>query len=63
MTNENKVPILGVLKEALPDLVGLLGLALLVRGLWVGWGEAVALTACGSLLLVLSVVSVARGGR
>lgn len=63
MTNESKAPKLEALKEALPDLIGMLGLGLLTRGLWAWMGEPLALTVCGSLLITLSVVSVLRGGR
>lgn len=51
------------LREALPDAVGLLGYGLLARGLWVGMGEAVALSVCGVILMILSVVSIVRGAR
>ena len=63
MTNETKPPRLEALKDALPDLVGLLGLVLLTRGLWAWMGEPLALTVCGSLLVILSVASIVRGGR
>lgn len=63
MTEEIKPPKLEALKEALPDLVGVLGLALLTRGLWAWMGEPLALTVCGTLLIALSVASVVRGGR
>ncbi|KWV81440.1 hypothetical protein PFLL34_02482 [Pseudomonas fluorescens] len=63
MTEEIKQPKLEALKEALPDLVGVLGLALLTRGLWVWMGEPLALTVCGALLITLSVYSIVRGGR
>lgn len=63
MTEETKPPKLEALKEALPDLVGVLGLALLTRGLWVWMGEPLALTVCGALLITLSVYSIVRGGR
>ncbi|WP_034127824.1 MULTISPECIES: hypothetical protein [Pseudomonas] len=63
MTEEIKPPKLEALKEALPDLVGVLGLALLTRGLWVWMGEPLALTVCGALLITLSVYSIVRGGR
>ncbi len=63
MTDETKAPKLEVLKEALPDLIGILGLGLLARGLWAWMGEPLALTVCGALLITLSVVSVVRGGR
>lgn len=63
MTNESKAPKLEALKEALPDLIGVLGLGLLTRGLWAWMGEPLALTVCGSLLITLSVVSVLRGDR
>ena len=63
MTDQTKTPKLEALKEALPDLVGVLGLALLTRGLWVWMGEPLALTVCGSLLITLSVYSIVRGGR
>ncbi|MBJ2263718.1 hypothetical protein [Pseudomonas sp. MF6787] len=63
MTDEIKPPKLEALKEALPDLVGVLGLALLTRGLWAWMGEPLALTVCGALLITLSVVSIVRGGR
>ncbi|MCF5040093.1 hypothetical protein GIW79_06455 [Pseudomonas sp. PA-7-1E] len=63
MTEEIKQPKLEALKEALPDLVGVIGLALLTRGLWAWMGEPLALTVCGALLITLSVVSIVRGGR
>lgn len=63
MTDEIKPSKLEALKEALPDVVGVLGLGLMTRGLWVWMGESLALTVCGALLIVLSVVSIVRGGR
>ena len=63
MTDVIKVSVSRALKNALPDLVGVLGLGLLTRGLWVWMGESLALTVCGSLLIVLSVASVVRGNR
>ncbi|NBF13081.1 hypothetical protein [Pseudomonas sp. Fl4BN1] len=63
MTNESEAPKLEALKEVLPDLIGVLGLGLLTRGLWAWMGEPLALTVCGSLLIVLSVASVLRGDR
>lgn len=63
MTDEIKSPKVEALKEAFPDLVGVLGLALLTRGLWAWMGEPLALTVCGALLVILSVYSIVRGGR
>lgn len=69
MTPEDEVPrdegmpVLVRLRESLPDAVGLIGFGLLARGLWVGFGEAVALSACGVILMALSVVSIMRGSR
>ena len=63
MTDEIKPPKLEALKDAAPDLVGVLGLVLLTRGLWSWMGEPLALTVCGALLIILSVVSIIRGGR
>lgn len=63
MTDEIKPPKLEALKEAAPDIVGVLGLALLARGLWSWMGEPLALTVCGALLITLSVASIVRGGR
>lgn len=63
MTDEIKAPKLAALKEALPDVIGILGLGLLTRGLWAWMGEPLALTVCGALLVTLSVVSIVRGGR
>lgn len=67
MTTENEAPrhgaALALVRESLPDAIGVLGFALLARGLWVGFGEAIALTVCGSLMLGLSVYSVMRGGN
>lgn len=63
MTDETKALKLEALKEALPDLVGVLGLGLLTRGLWAWMGEPLALSVCGTLLIALSVVSIMRGGR
>ena len=48
---------------ALPDIVGIAGLALLTRGLWLWFGEPAALSVCGALLICLSIASVTRGGR
>lgn len=63
MTDEIKAPKLEALKQALPDIVGVLGLGLLTRGLWSWMGEPLALTVCGSLLIALSVFSIVRGDR
>ena len=63
MTDEIKAPRLEVLKESAPDIIGVLGLGLLTRGLWAWMGEPLALTVCGSLLVALAVVSIVRGGR
>lgn len=69
MTPEDEVPrdegmpVLVRLRESLPDAVGLIGFGLFARGLWVGFGEAVALSACGVILMALSVVSIMRGSR
>ncbi len=62
MSDETVTPKLEALKGSLPDLVGILGLGLLTRGLWAWMGEPLALTVCGSLLIALSVVSIVRGG-
>ena len=63
MTDKTKAPWHEVLKEAAPDIIGVLGLSLLTRGLWAWMGEPLALTVCGSLLISLSVISVVRGSR
>lgn len=63
MTDEIKAPRLEVLKESAPDIIGVIGLGLLTRGLWAWMGEPLALTVCGSLLITLAVVSIVRGGR
>ncbi|KPM65556.1 hypothetical protein HB13667_11595 [Pseudomonas putida] len=69
MTPEQEAPreagasILAHLRESLPDVVGMVGFGLLARGLWVGFGEAVALSVCGVILMVLSAYAVMRGGR
>ena len=63
MTDKTKVPRLEVLKETAPDIIGVLGLCLLTRGLWAWMGEPLALSVCGSLLIALSIVSVVRGSR
>ncbi|MNJ30163.1 hypothetical protein D3C81_1894320 [compost metagenome] len=69
MTSEDEVPrnegapVLARLRESLPDTVGLIGFGLLARGLWVGFGESVALSVCGAILMILSVVSIVRGAR
>lgn len=66
MTTETKAPrcgaALALVRESLPDAVGILGFGLLTRGLWVGLGEAVALAVCGAMLMGLSVYSAIRGG-
>lgn len=65
MTPEDKAPKSGVklalVRESLPDAVGLVGFALLARGLWVGLGEAVALGVCGVILMSLAAFAVLRG--
>lgn len=67
MTPEDNTPRTGVAlsraRDLLPDAVGLVGFGLLARGLWAGFGEAVALSVCGVILMALSVASVLRGGR
>lgn len=59
---EDEVPALARLRENLPDVVGMVGFGLLARGLWVGFGEAVALSVCGAILMALSAYAVIRGG-
>ncbi|WP_060497710.1 hypothetical protein [Pseudomonas sp. NBRC 111133] len=69
MTSHNEAPrsggvsALAHLRESLPDIVGMAGFALLARGLWIGMGEAVALSVCGMILMALSAYAVVRGGR
>lgn len=53
----------GGVRYALPDLVGVLGFGLLTRGLWLWFGEPVALTVIGTALLALAMFSVVRGAR
>ncbi|MDN5519188.1 hypothetical protein [Pseudomonas sp.] len=68
MTPEQEAPredgasALARLRESLPDLVGMVGFGLLARGLWVGFGEAVALSVCGVILMSLSAYAIIRGG-
>lgn len=59
---EDEVSGLDRLRESLPDVVGMVGFGLLARGLWVGFGEAVALSVCGAILMSLSAYAVIRGG-
>ncbi|MFG0828778.1 hypothetical protein ACF8R6_10420 [Pseudomonas sp. CJQ_7] len=59
---EDGVPVLAHLRESLSDLVGMVGFGLLARGLWVGFGEAAALSVCGVILMALSAYAVIRGG-
>lgn len=59
---EDEVSALAHLRESLPDVVGMVGFGLLARGLWVGFGEAVALSVCGVILMALSAYAVIRGG-
>ncbi|MEB3843978.1 hypothetical protein [Pseudomonas guariconensis] len=59
---EDEVSALARLHESLPDVVGMVGFGLLARGLWVGFGEAVALSVCGVILMSLSAYAVIRGG-
>ncbi len=59
---DDGAPTLNRLRESLPDLVGMVGFGLLARGLWVGFGEAVALSVCGCILMALSAYAVIRGG-
>lgn len=51
------------IRQALPDLVGVLGFGLLTRGLWLWFGEPVALTVVGTALLGLAMFSAVRGAR
>ncbi|MFG0924200.1 hypothetical protein ACF8SB_00595 [Pseudomonas sp. CJQ_8] len=60
---EDEVSALARLRENLPDVVGMVGFGLLARGLWVGFGEAVALSVCGGILMALSAYAVIRGGN
>ncbi|MDN4511420.1 hypothetical protein D3C76_889650 [compost metagenome] len=68
MTPEQEAPredgasALARLRESLPDLVGMVGFGLLARGLWVGFGEAAALSVCGVILMSLSAYAIIRGG-
>lgn len=59
---DDRVSAVARLRESLPDVVGMVGFGLLARGLWVGFGEAVALSACGVILMALSTYAVIRGG-
>lgn len=59
---EDEVSAFARLRESLPDVVGMVGFGLLARGLWVGFGEAVALSVCGVILMSLSAYAVIRGG-
>jgi hypothetical protein len=59
---EDEASALARLRESLPDVVGMVGFGLLARGLWVGFGEAVALSVCGVILMALSTYAVIRGG-
>ncbi|MEX0297319.1 hypothetical protein ACF8LF_22760 [Pseudomonas putida] len=59
---DDEVSALARLRESLPDVVGMVGFGLLARGLWVGFGEAVALSVCGVILMALSAYAVIRGG-
>ncbi|MCE0981684.1 hypothetical protein [Pseudomonas monteilii] len=59
---EDGVSALARLRENLPDVVGMVGFGLLARGLWVGFGEAVALSVCGVILMSMSAYAAIRGG-
>jgi hypothetical protein len=75
MTNETQKP--GRLRRAraalcafarratagLNDAIGWLGLALLARGLWLLFGEAWALVAVGSILMLASLLDALLGGE
>ena len=63
MTDQITLPRLESLRRALPDIVGVLGFGLLTRGLWLWFGEPVALTIAGTLLFALAAFAVTRGGR
>lgn len=63
MTDQTNPPRLESLRQALPDVVGVLGFGLLTRGIWLWFGEPVALTICGALLFALAAFAVTRGGR
>ncbi len=63
MTDQTKPPRLERLRQALPDVVGVLGFGLLTRGLWLWFGQPVALTVAGTLLLALALWAVMQGGR
>jgi hypothetical protein len=63
MTDQTNPRRLELLRQALPDLVGVLGFGLLTRGLWLWFGEPVALTVVGTLLMILGTYAAVRGGR
>jgi len=63
MTDQINQPRLELLQRALPDVVGILGFSLLTRGLWLWFGEPVALTVCGTLLFAIAALAVMRGDR
>lgn len=63
MTDQPKPSRLELLRQALPDVVGVLGFGLLTRGLWLWFGEPVALTVAGTLLMTLGTYAAWRGGR
>ncbi|MNN71262.1 hypothetical protein D3C81_1871810 [compost metagenome] len=58
---EDEASALDRLRENLPDVVGMVGFGLLARGLWVGFGEAVALSVCGVILMSMSAYAAIRG--
>ena len=63
MTDLTNPQRLELLRRALPDVVGVLGFGLLTRGLWLWFGEPVALTVAGTMLFALAALAVTRGGR
>jgi hypothetical protein len=63
MTDQTQPSRLEWLRQALPDVVGVLGFGVLARGLWLWFGEPVALTVAGGLLCALALYAVTRGGR
>lgn len=66
MTDPIQSPRLRFFQRAMPevcDIIAVGGFGVLTRGLWLWFGEPVATTVAGSLLIILGTYAAMRGGR
>lgn len=66
MTDPIQSPRLRFFQRAMPDvcdIVAIGGFGVFTKGLWMWFGQPVALTVAGSLLMILGTYAAVRGGR